>query len=70
MRKISEKTVLKVLVNIKCRGIMGECVKGFTQKERGYILDKLEELGYIKFSPNMETTERGNKVARENLNLM
>lgn len=47
MRKASEKTIIKVLVNLKCLGKMGKCSKSLGYDGRGYVLDELIRRGYI-----------------------
>lgn len=69
MRKIKEKTILTVLVNLKCLGKMGKTVNGFTKKEKEYIFNELERLGYIKEN-SIEITPKGNEVVKKNLNLV
>ena len=38
-RNVSEKTYIKVIVNLKCLGYVPKILRGFTQKERGAIYD-------------------------------
>ena len=38
--KVSKETKIKVLVNLKCLGYMGKCVKHFPLKVRGKILPR------------------------------
>lgn len=45
--KISEKTLLTALVNIKCVGYPGKCLRPFNKRERGQIIDELFKRGYI-----------------------
>lgn len=69
MRNISDKTVITALVNLKCVGKLGKCVKGFNSKERGYVLDEMERRGWLQ--PNsIELTEAGNEIVKQNLSLL
>ena len=67
MRNISETTLIKVLVNLKCLGYMGKCVNGFTQQERGKILDILEQRGLI--DADAHPTEKAKSIILKNLSL-
>ena len=67
MRKISDKTILTSLVNYKCVGYFGKCVKSLNSSERGYVIDELIKRGYI--DENMALTEKSQQVISDNLNL-
>lgn len=67
-RNISERTILTVLVNIKCVGYMGKCVKSFTKKERAKIIDTLIERNYL--TESMEVTNLGSEIVLSNLSLL
>ena len=67
MRKISEKTILTSLVNYKCVGYFGKCVKSLNSSERGYVIDELIRRGYI--DENMALTKKSQQVISDNLNL-
>ncbi len=41
IRKVSEETYIKVIVNLKCLGYVPKILRAFTQKERGAIYDEL-----------------------------
>ena len=41
IRKVSEETYIKVIVNLKCLGYVPKILRGFTQKERGAIYDEI-----------------------------
>ena len=68
MRKISNKTVITALVNYKCVGYFGKCIKSFTLKERAYVIDTLIERGYL--TEEMIITKEGDDVIRRNLELL
>ena len=65
--KISETTITKVLVNLKCLGYMGKCVRGFSSKDKTYILDTLEERGLI--DEQCHPTLKALPIITENLHL-
>lgn len=65
--KVSKETKIKVLVNLKCLGYMGKCVKHFPLKVRGKILDDLEADGYL--DKNGNPTEKAQSIIIENLYL-
>lgn len=64
---ISETTILKVLVNIKCLGYMGRCARRFSSKDRAKILDILEKRGLI--DEHMNPTLNAMPIITENLHL-
>lgn len=69
MRKISEKTIITALVNLKCVGKLGKCVKNLSSKERAFVLDEMERKGWIV--PNdIEITSLGNEIVKKNLGLL
>lgn len=65
--KISETTIIKVLVNLKCLGYMGRCVRHFPCKDRAKILDILEERGLI--DNQCHPTLQALPIIRKNLHL-
>lgn len=65
--KISETTITKVLVNMKCLGYMGRCVRHFSSKDRAYILDTLEKRGLI--DERCHPTLKAQPIIMENLYL-
>ena len=67
MKKISDKTILTALVNYKCVGYFGKCVKSLNSSERGYVIDELIKRGYI--DKNMSLTKKSQQVILDNLNL-
>ena len=67
MRNISDKTILTALVNYKCVGYFGKCIKHFTLQERIFVIDELIRRGYI--DNKMKLTELSHDVVLNNLNL-
>lgn len=65
--KVSRETKIKVLVNLKCLGYMGKCVKRFPQRVRGQILDELTDEGYLDKDAN--PTEKAEPIVRANLSM-
>lgn len=65
--KVSKETKIKVLVNLKCLGYMGKCVKHFPQRVRGQILDELTSEGYLDEDAN--PTEKAQPIIIANLGL-
>ena len=53
MKKASETTIIKALVNLKCLGYLGKCIRPFSAKERGRIIDELIMRGYIDEQMNV-----------------
>lgn len=47
MKKPSEQTIVKVLVNLKCLGKMGRCARSLGAAGREYVLDELTRRGWI-----------------------
>lgn len=68
MRKISDKTVITALVNYKCVGYFGKCIKSLTLIERDYVIDTLIERGYL--TEKMIITKEGDEVIKRNLELL
>lgn len=68
MRKISDKTVITALVNYKCVGYFGKCIKSLTLIERDYVIDTLIERGYL--TEKMVITKEGDEVIKRNLELL
>lgn len=69
MRNISEKTIITALVNLKCVGKLGKCVKNLSSKERAFVLDEMERKGWI--IPNgIELTRLGDEIVKKNLGLL
>ena len=66
-RKISEKTILTALVNLKCVGYFGKCLTHLTYNERGLVIDTLIERGYIDNNMNIMPSARD--VILQNLDL-
>lgn len=67
MRKIREKTILTALVNLKCVGYFGKCMKSLTRDERGAVIDELIARGYI--DDRMHLTPSSMPIIRDNLHL-
>lgn len=65
--KISETIITKVLVNLKCLGYMGKCVKSLSSDDRAYILDTLAERGLI--DDRCRPTLKALPIITENLHL-
>ena len=68
MRKISDKTIITALVNYKCVGYFGKCIKHFSLNERDYVIDTLIERGYL--TEKMVITKEGDEVIKRNLDLL
>ena len=66
-KNFSEKTLIKVLVNLKCLGYMGKCVRGFSRNGKGKILDELIKRGYI--DENCSVLPSSLEIVKSNLNL-
>ena len=67
MKKASEHTIIKVLVNLKCLGYPGKVLKSFTHKERGRVLDELITRGWV--NNNLIPTAAAQDVILKNLSL-
>lgn len=67
MRKASEQTIIKVLVNIKCLGKMGKCAKSLGYDGRGYVLDELLRRGYI--DKHLNVLPKAKDIVLANLSL-
>lgn len=67
MRNISNKTILTALVNYKCVGYFGKCIRHFTLQERSFVIDELIKRGYL--DSDMNLTKLSQEVIRENLEL-
>lgn len=67
MRKISEKTIITALVNLKCVGYPGKCLKPLTREERRYVLDELIRRGYI--NRQMQVLPASQSIVSDNLDL-
>lgn len=65
MRNVSEKTIIKAIVDIKCSGYFK--TPGLSRKERAYILDELEKRGWI--DEHCNPTASSQDVVRNNLHL-
>ncbi len=65
MRKISETTIIKAIVDIKCNGFFK--TPGLSKKERGCILDELERRGWI--DEHCMATPASQEIVRNNLHL-
>ena len=52
MKKASETTIIKTLVQLKCLGRC-PCLNTFSAKERGRVFDELEKRGYIDSGINI-----------------
>ena len=68
MRKISNKIVITAIVNYKCVGHFGKCIKSLALKERVYVIDTLIERGYL--TEKMIITKEGDEVIKRNLDLL
>ena len=67
MIKASERTIIKVLVNLKCLGYPGKVLKSFPYKERGRVLDELITRGWV--NNNLIPTPAAQDVILKNLAL-
>lgn len=67
MRKISEKTILTALVNIKCVGYPGKCLTRLTRSERAFVLDELIRRGYI--NEKIQALPASQTIVSNNLHL-
>ena len=65
MRNVSEKTIIKAIVDIKCSGYFK--TPGLSKKERAYILDELERRGWI--DEHCNPTPESHDIVRTNLYL-
>ena len=68
MRNISDKTILTALVNYKCVGYFGKCIRHFTLQERSFVIDELIRMGYL--NSDMTLTKSSQTVIGKNLNLL
>lgn len=66
-KNISEQTLIKVLVNLKCLGYMGKFTRCFGEKRRGEILDILEQRGLV--DKNGDPTDKARPIILHNLAL-
>lgn len=46
-KSVKEKTILTALVNLKCKGMFGRCLRPFTQIERQHIVNEMVRRGWI-----------------------
>lgn len=67
MRKVSEQTVITALVNYKCVGYFGKCIKHFSLNERRSVVNKIIENEWLK--EDLTFTDKGNNVVKANLSL-
>lgn len=67
MKIASEKTILTVLVNLKCIGRPGRCLTSFPRKERIRVIDELINRGWI--DEFCTPTKAAQSVIIANLNL-
>lgn len=65
--KASEKTLKTAIVNYKCVGYFGKCLRPFSQKERSNIIDEMIKRNWL--TERMEITPEGDKIIRANLDL-
>lgn len=65
LRNVSEKTIIKAIVDIKCSGYFKS--PGLSKKERGYILDELERRGWI--DEHCMATPASQEIVTNNLHL-
>lgn len=47
IKKASETTLIKVIVNFKCLGYAGKVLRSFTPSERGAVYDELIARGWM-----------------------
>lgn len=66
-KQILEKTILTALVNLKCVGYFGKCLKPFNHKERSRVIDTLINRGWI--NERCEPTAAAAPIIQANLNL-
>ena len=67
MRKVSEQTAITALVNYKCVGYFGKCIKHFSLNEKRAVVNKIIENEWLK--EDLTFTDKGNNVVKANLNL-
>lgn len=68
MKTMTKKTALRALVNYKCLGKFGKCLRGFSAKERAQVLDIWEGEGWIT-PGTLKITGAGDMVIIQNLSL-
>lgn len=67
MKKASEQTIIKVLVNLKTIGCPGKCLRAFPKSEKLRILDELLRRGYV--DEHMNVLPAARPVILANLSL-
>ena len=66
-KHLSEGLIVKVLVNLKCLGKPGRCLRSVSQQMRGEIFDVLEKRGWIDSHMNVKPSAMD--VVLKNLHL-
>lgn len=67
MKTATEKTILTVLVNLKCLGYPGKCLRPFSKSEKNRVFDELAGRGWI--DEHCQPTLAAQPVILANLNL-
>ncbi len=67
MKKISEKTLTTALVNFRCVGYFGRCLRPFSLSERSGIVDSIISRGWM--TEDLAVTPAGDAIVKKNLHL-
>lgn len=68
IKNVSDLTKVKVLVNMKCLGYAGKCVKHLPRNVRDKMFDELEADGLL--DSNLNPTEKARPIILANLSLV
>lgn len=67
MKKASEQTMIKVLVNYKCLGYSAGAMRNFTPTQRKYVYDELIRRGYM--DENLNVLPASQAIVTANIHL-
>lgn len=67
MKTATEKTLITALVNLKCLGHFGRCLRAFNRQERVAVIDTLLSRGWI--DEHYTPTAAAAPIILANLNL-
>ena len=66
-KQASEATLIKIVVNLKCLGFPGRCLRSFTAKEKNEIFDEIIRRGWV--DDNLHPLPAAADIIRQNLAL-
>lgn len=67
IKKASETTLIKVIVNFKCLGYAGKVLRSFTPSERGAVYDELIARGWM--DEHLNVLPASQDIVTKNLHL-